>query len=86
MCIRDRRFNVGPGVVKPSGEIAGGLSSTYKKGGADTQFEKGNYYALLADNGSLAAGEIVGIIVVEGNDLRYEGVTFRETGGLILAR
>lgn len=31
-------------------------------------------------------GEIVGIIVVEGNERRAPGTTFRETGGFIVER
>ncbi len=31
-------------------------------------------------------GEIVGVIVIESEDPRYEGVTAQETGGFILYR
>jgi hypothetical protein len=79
-------FSVGPGVVKPSGEVAGNLTSGYTKGNTYESYETGKYYALVADNDSAAAGEIVGIIVVSGKDPRTDGVTFRETGGFILYR
>lgn len=83
-------FAVGPGVLnaadKAAGELAGTLGSYYTDGGAAVVFESGKYYGLLSDNGTLNAGEIVGVIVVEGKDPRVDGVTVRETGGFILSR
>lgn len=79
-------FSVGPGAIKSSGEVSGKLTSNYLAGGTSTQFESGKYYALVTDTDALKAGEIVGVIVVEGKDPRYDAVTVRETGGFILYR
>lgn len=83
-------FAVGPGVLnggdKSAGEIAGNLSSHYVDGSGVQTFESGKYYALITNGENLNAGEVVGIIVVEAEDPRLEGVTVRETGGFILYR
>jgi hypothetical protein len=79
------RFKVGPGVAKPSGELAGSLTSGYVNNtGAVEKFEAGKFYALISDSPTGNANEVVGIIRVEADDPRYEGVTVRETGGFIL--
>lgn len=77
-------FSVGPGVLKPSGEVDGSVSSGYAKGGAREEFEAGKFYALISDSPTGNANEVVGIIRVEADDPRYEGVKVRETGGFIL--
>ena len=81
-------FAVGPGVLDANGEMTGELSSTVPDAnGAAVAFEQGNYYAVIS--GDATAGgedEIVGIIVVESDDPRLDGVTVRETGGFILYR
>lgn len=77
-------IDVGPGHVDQNGEIAGNVSSAVLNGrGALETLEAGKYYALLSGEG---VDEIVGIVVVQGDDPRYDGVTVRETGGFILTR
>lgn len=77
-------FSVGPNVMDANGEMVGELHSTIiNPNGAAENFETGNYYAVVAGNN---AQEIVGVIVVEAEDPRYEGVTVRETGGFLLER
>lgn len=80
------QFTIGPGVMNDNGEIVGKLNSNYTDStGRSVSFEEGKYYALVS--GDNAAGQqVVGVYVVEGSDLRYEGVTVRETGGFILQR
>ena len=79
-------FSVGPGVLKPSGEVDGSVSSGYVQGGTLQEFEAGKFYALMADTEGGNANEVVGIIRVEAPDPRSSngGVTVRETGGFIL--
>lgn len=75
--------------IQANGELSGGLTSfTQGDGGALEVYEEGNYYAVIAGDATNAAdgGEIVGIIVVESQDSRYEGVTAQETGGFIAYR
>ena len=77
-------FDVGPGVSNADGEITGQIRSQLAtEDGALQQFEGGNYYAVL---GGQNASEVVGVIVVEAEDPRFEGVTVRETGGFVLTR
>ncbi len=76
-------FDVGPGVMDDNGEIAGELrSNTYDADGVATQYEEGNYYAVLSGSN---AEEVVGVIVVTADDPRFDA-TVRETGGFILSR
>lgn len=79
-------FKIGPGVMNDNGEIVGKLNSNYvDSGGKSVSFEEGKYYAMVS--GDNAAGQqVVGVYVVEGDDLRSDGVTVRETGGFILQR
>ncbi|RBI86627.1 hypothetical protein DRV85_04130 [Rhodosalinus halophilus] len=81
-------FKVGSGVLDENGEITGEAFSTYVSvdgsGNATIEeYEAGNYYAILSGDN---AEEVVGIVVVEGEDPRNENVTFRETGGFIATR
>lgn len=77
-------FTVGPGVMDDNGEIVGELTSYIVDGtGAAELYESGAYYAIVAGDN---ADEIVGILAVEGDDARIDGVTVRETGGFILYR
>lgn len=80
-------FTVGPDVMDANGEIVGLLGSSVTTTSAAEKYETGNYYAIVS--GDATAGgldEIVGIIVVESEDPRIDGVTVRETGGFILYR
>lgn len=77
-------FKVGPGVTTKAGEMTGELNSYIVNGdGGLDQLEDGKYYAVLSGK---KAGKIVGVLVVEGDDPRFKGVTARETGGFILVR
>jgi len=84
-------FNVGPATLA-TGEVSQGATSGYAKGGGLVTYEAGKYFALIADStdpdtgATINSGQVVGIIVVEGTDLRFDGVTVRETGGYILYR
>ncbi|MGL5009970.1 MAG: hypothetical protein ACRC6I_08810 [Paracoccaceae bacterium] len=80
------QFEVGPGVLSETGEVAGDASSTFFDGTTVTEYEAGKYFAIISDTSTVNAGEIVGVIVVKGDDPRLDGVTFRETGGFILYR
>lgn len=77
-------FTVGPGVMDVNGEIVGEIQSNIVgSGGAAEAFETGKYYAIVAGDN---AEEVVGVIVVEADDPRYDGVKVRETGGFLLSR
>lgn len=84
------RFTIGTGVLDRNGEIIGRLDSNFRDNeNRVVNYEQGNYYAIMAgDHTSLTGGggEIVGVIVVEGENSRSPGSTFRETGGFILQR
>jgi hypothetical protein len=75
-------FTVGPGVIDASGEISGAVTVPYTNGdGAIEQYAEGNYYGVLSGP---EGKELTGIIVIEGDDFRRDGVKVRETGGFIL--
>ncbi|MBT8411840.1 MAG: hypothetical protein KJP02_08595 [Octadecabacter sp.] len=77
------------GNINESGELNGDLISSYTDPDGNTSvYETGTYYGILAGDASDAAdgGEIVGIIVIESEDPRFDGVTAQETGGFILIR
>lgn len=77
-------FDISENVMSDHGEIAGTVQSNYYTGtGAVEGFEAGNYYAIVSGSN---AQTVVGMIVVEGDDPRWDGVTTRETGGFILTR
>lgn len=80
----DVRFEVGPNSLTANGEISGGLSSfTVNEDGAVEVYESGTYYGVI---GGPNADEVVGVVVLTGDDPRAEGVEFQETGGFILYR
>ena len=81
-------FSVGPGALDANGEMTGQLgSSVTGADGAVTAYEAGNYYAVISGDATQGgADEVVGIIVVEADDPRSDGVTVRESGGFILYR
>jgi hypothetical protein len=80
-------FRVGPGVIDANGEIRGLLDSVVVDYRGDrpeiVEYEAGNYYAIVSGDN---ADEVVGIIVVESEEPRIDGVSTRETGGFILYR
>jgi len=77
-------LDIGENVMNDNGEIAGTVQSNYYTGtGAVEGFEAGNYYAIVSGD---KAQTVVGMIVVESDDPRWDGVTTRETGGFILSR
>jgi hypothetical protein len=84
------RFKIGTGVLTANGEITGSIDSTFTNNeGRGVVYEEGNYYAIMAgDHTTLAGGggEVVGIVVVEGEASHRGGATFRETGGFIVQR
>ncbi len=74
------QMRVGPGVADGNGELTGEVYSQV----GDSVLESGNYYALMSgDHTQGDGGQIVGIIVVDSADPRFEGSTVRETGGFI---
>lgn len=81
-------FTVDPDALDANGEMTGQLTSTFDDAsGALVNSEAGNYYAVISGDATQGAqDEIVGIIVVESQDPRSDGVTVRETGGFILYR
>ncbi|SMY09466.1 hypothetical protein [Flavimaricola marinus] len=80
----DVRFEVGPGSITENGEIGGQLGSfTLDEDGAVEVYESGTYYGIIGGDN---ADEVVGVVVLTGDDPRAEGVQFQETGGFILYR
>lgn len=79
-------FEIGPGVMTDGGEISAGIGSNSidPDTGALEAYEDGTYYGIIAGAG--ADMEIVGVIVIESDDPRFEGVTAQETGGFIVYR
>ena len=74
-------FEVSAGALDINGELAGITLSRDPRDG--DEFEKGNYYAVLSGD---QANTITGIIVVTGEDPRFQDVTFRETAGFFAVR
>lgn len=83
-------FQVGTGVLNANGEITGRIDSSFTDNdGSAVVYEEGTYYAIMAgDHTTLTGGggEVVGIVVVEGEASHRGGATFRETGGFIVQR
>ncbi|MDE3240049.1 MAG: hypothetical protein KGN33_13905 [Paracoccaceae bacterium] len=77
-------LKVGPGVMNANGEVAGQVASPMP--GSAKSYESGTFYAVLADNPTYSAGEVVGIITVTSQVPQNTSVTARETGGFILQR
>lgn len=74
--------------LQTNGEISGNVGSiTRDNSGAAIPYETGFFYAVLAGDATGGdGGEIVGVIVMESPDPRFESVTAQETGGFILYR
>lgn len=78
------RFRIGPSVMDQNGEATGEAFTTDPEGDV---LDEGNYYLLLSgDHTASPGGEVVGMVVVEGEDPRFDGVDVRETGGFIATR
>lgn len=79
-------FEIGPGVMTDDGEISSGVVSTIRNPdtGALELYEEGTYYGIIGGEGEEM--EIVGVIVMESDDPRFEGVRAQETGGFIVYR
>lgn len=76
-------FLIGPNAMTVNGEATGQVNNSV----AGEEFEAGNYYLIMSgDHTATPGGEIVGIVVVESDDPRFENVTARETGGFIVYR
>ncbi|MBY5972769.1 hypothetical protein KUV28_10450 [Ferrimonas balearica] len=70
-------LNVGPNTIDANGEAVGSLGSERVVSGDAQEYLAGNYYAILSGENP---DEITGVVVVEGGDSRFDGVTVRETG------
>jgi hypothetical protein len=85
------QYRIGPNVMTPDGEMTGEVFSQAQVIRDDGTLEsvpldEGNYYAVLAgDHTSAPGGEVVGVVVVESDDPRFDG-TVRETGGFLVNR
>ena len=89
--LKNLEFVVLQGVdtLLPTGEMTGEVVSVrLNESGITAPYEIGNYYAILAGDLTTATdgGELVGVIVVESEDPRFEGVTVQESGGFLLPR
>lgn len=84
-------FAVGPGTLTDAGEMSNGITSfTRNADGSLERYESGTYYAIVAGEN---ASEIVGVVVIESEDPRYNSdengepnVIAQETGGFIVYR
>lgn len=75
--------------ISSTGEIGGSVSSTViNDQGQIEVYESGNYVGIIA--GDLTdpndGGEIVGVLVFDSNDNRFDNVIVQETGGFIATR
>jgi hypothetical protein len=75
---------ISPDDADANGEIAGEVQeiSSYDDGSAEITGE-GTYFAIVS---GADAGEVVGVLVLEGDDPRVDGTTYQETGGFIVYR
>lgn len=79
----------GVSTLDENGELSGTLSSTTRdESGALEIYEEGVYYGVIAGDATTRGdgGEIVGVVVIESDDPRFEDVRAQETGGFILYR
>ena len=75
--------------ISANGEIGGNVANTIiDRDGTIREYETGTYVGILAGDLTDASdgGEIVGILVFEAEDSRFDGVTVQETGGFIATR
>ena len=74
--------------VDSAGEVTGGIQSHIADANGNlSNYETGSYYAIIAGDTTDPAdgGEVVGVMVVESTDPRYDSGV-QETGGFILYR
>jgi len=78
----------GESVLNGTGEFSGTMTSNIGTSTGETElYESGEFYGIIAgDTTAGDGGEVVGVIVVESDDRRYEEVTVQETGGFIVYR
>ena len=75
---------ISPTNADANGEIAGDVFEVSEFDDGTTQnTAEGSYYAIMSGED---AGEIVGVLVIEGTDPRVNGTTFQETGGFVVYR
>jgi hypothetical protein len=90
LVLPDLQFVVQEGAqsLDENGELRGQVAnSIVNDTGALEPYETGVYYGIIAGDTTRGnGGEIVGVIVVESDDPRFDGVTAQETGGFILYR
>lgn len=75
--------------ISENGEIGGNVQNTIiDRDGNIRVYESGTYQGILAGDMTDAndGGEIVGVLVFEAEDSRFEGVFTQETGGFIATR
>lgn len=90
LVLPDLRFVIQEGApsLDSNGELRGQVSNNIvNDSGALEPYETGTYYGIIAgDTTQGGGGEIVGVLVFESDDPRFDGVTAQETGGFILYR
>ncbi len=79
---------ISPDDADPNGEIAGEIFEVTEFEEEDSSISsnnsgEGTYYAIMSGD---TASEIVGVLVMTGDDPRFDGTTFQETGGFIVYR
>jgi hypothetical protein len=75
---------ISPDDADSNGEIAGEVreAASFDDGSVE-MISEGNYYAIMSGEN---ADEIVGVLVMTGNDPRVSGTSVQETGGFIVYR
>lgn len=75
---------ISPTNADSNGEIAGNVFEVAEyDDGTNQNTAEGSYFAIMSGED---AGEIVGVLVIEGSDPRVSGTTFQETGGFVVYR
>lgn len=75
---------ISPDDADANGEVAGEVFEIAEfDNGEVSESGEGTYYAIISGEG---AGEVVGVLVMTGNDPRFAGGTYQETGGFIVYR
>jgi hypothetical protein len=75
---------ISPDDADANGEVAGEVFEIAEfDNGEVSESGEGTYYAIISGEG---AGEVVGVLVMTGNDPRFAGGTYQETSGFIVYR